>query len=168
MTSPVITDGGVATRLSDDLRYVAGDNIGGEDVGQGTMILDALSPSYTNTSSKFLVEINDGGASTDRVTGWVSSSTDRFSGLSRDSGSAFDGDCDPEASFSDNAKHTCRVTWEVDNLVAYLDSSTDADVDCGMPDDLDRINIGSTRAFIAQSNSLLQNIRIYDEPTTLG
>ena len=67
MTSPIITAGATATRLKDNLQFVAGDNIGGEDVGKGSIYADVLLTIIATGDARVLCSISDGGAAGDRI-----------------------------------------------------------------------------------------------------
>ncbi|MDC1299927.1 hypothetical protein N8Z24_00310 [bacterium] len=170
MTSPVITSAGSETRVMDELRYDAKDNIGGEDNATGTVAWDILLSDYEMTSPviQYCYSISDAGASGDRVAGYIVAD-ELFYTLSRASGGnngdvvVNPGDC------SDGVKHSLRSTWATDDLTLYRDGvqgTTDTSAD--MPDDLDRLSIGSARASTNQFNGLIQNFRIYNAPTTKG
>jgi len=169
MTSPIITDAGTATRLKDQLRYVGGANIGGEDVGQGTIVWDQLFATYDKAVSTYPFAISDGGAAADRVYAYISGTSDNLVAVTRAT-AGNDGGVVATTDLVDGEKHTCAVLWETDNLKALIDGTQEGSTDtaCDMPDDVDRIDIGQSVSSTLQLNGLIQNLRIYNEPTELG
>jgi len=170
MTSPVRTAGSALTRVKDNLQFVAGANIGGEDVGQGTIRLDILHPACqieaVTASLRYPFSINDGGAAADRVFGYVAND-EKWYAESRASGEN-SGTATTVGICADNTKHTVGVTWNSNNLVAYRDGVTLLpDTACDMPDDLDTIMFSAFDAG-RQFKGLIQNFRIYNIPTTKG
>jgi len=170
MTSPVRTSGSALTRLADNLQFVAGENIGGEDVGQGTIRLDILHPACqieaVTASLRYPFSINDGGAAADRVFGYVANDEKWYAESRATAGNS--GAATTVGICADNTKHTVGVTWNSNNLVAYRDGVTLLpDTACDMPDDLDTIMFSAFDAG-RQFKGLIQNFRIYNIPTTKG
>lgn len=166
-TSPIKTVGAALTRLKDDLRYVAGDNIGGEDIGQGTMTLDFLLENYDSETSKYLGAISDGGASVDLIA-LRAVAADTVGGLTRASGGN-NGDVETAGDLVNGVIHEVRLTWETDDVNLYADGDLeDTDSSATMPDDMDRLMIGSSYAVTLASTGIVSNFRIYAEPTTKG
>ncbi|MDC1299926.1 hypothetical protein N8Z24_00305 [bacterium] len=161
MTSPIITDGGSETRVRDELQYVAGDNIGGEDVGQGTVVFNALFAAYDNDSLSYPFAISDDDDSpSDRIYGYFDTNNVYGNGTRAsggdNGGSLSSGDC------CDGAIHECRCVYDTDDLSSARDGVFGtADTACDMPDDLDRMDVGSNYTGGQQINGLIQNFRIY-------
>ena len=166
MTSPIRTDGSALTRPKDNLQFVAGANIGGEDVGQGTIRADVLLADY-NTTANVLFAISDGGAAADRIVGYVSSAelftfTTSASGGNGGAGNVA-GDC------TNGVKHELALLYDTDNVRVIRDGSEGtADSSADIPDDLDALAIGQNNTATLQTNGLIQNLRIYNIPTTKG
>jgi len=167
-TSYIPTSGGTSTRLRDRLRH-KGDDGNITNNQQGTFVCDILLPDFDIGSTKRLFSFNEGGLSTDRIFMYVSSTSDipacgsyATAGNTGVSGTLVD--------VADGVKHALRMTWKTDELTQYDDGTPDSspDTSCDMPDDLDRIEIGSSYSIAGQFLGLIQNIRIYDELITRG
>ena len=168
MTSPVICSGSALTRLKDNLQFVAGDNIGGEDVGKGSIYADGLMANRATTGSFVLASISDGSLFADSLAIYASNSIYAPYGISRASGGN-DGTVSIISDITDNTKHSIGLTWEENNLVSILDGvSGDADTTCDMPNDLDTIAIGQRENTGSQTNGLIQNFRIFKKPVKSG
>lgn len=167
MTSPVITSGSTQTRLADQLQFVAKDNIGGEDIGQGTIALDFLFASYSHSSNTRALVLSDGGDGFNRIAVYVGTS-DRFRAYSvADEGN--DGSSLSSSDDADGLKHAGRVLWGTDSLTSYVDSiAATTDTDCGMPNDIDELDVGQLYNSTQQFNGLISNLRIYSTPTLKG
>jgi len=144
-------------------------NIGGKDIGKGSIYVDVLYPDYSQTSAPILFTLSDGAASSDRIMLYANASGNSpYCATSATAGNA--GASGIVADSSDNTKHTLGVLWETDNLRVIRDGVTDStpDTTCDMPDDIDLMNIGQAHNAVTQANGIISNIRIYDEPTTEG
>jgi len=159
------------TRLKDELEYVAGANIGGEDVGQGTIAFDWLSPgSYVPVAGYLprMISLNDGGSINDRVESYLGNSG-YLVGIMRASGGN-NGDASVSSNMNDNIIKNIRWNYST-NSYSVFEGSTQSTIDtsCDIPDDLDNIYIGSsTPSATAQPACLISNLRIYKEPTEGG
>jgi len=164
MTSPIRTDGGTATRLKDNLQFTAGANIGGEDVGKGSIYADVLFSDYDVTgTAKSILALSDEASADDRLLLAVSATNDKFYCLTRAT-AGNNGDAESTGDVADNAKHAVAALYETDNLLTMLDGvEGTADTTADMPDDLDEMVIGANRGAANQANGLIQNLRIYDE-----
>jgi len=167
-SSYIPTSGGTSTRLADQLRH-KGDDGNITDNQQGTMVCGLLLEDYDNLASKYIAALSDGGVTTDRIAMLISATSDVCGGISLktagNTGSSYStGDC------VDGGIHAIRMRWEDDYLVAYRDGVPDAspDTSCDMPDDLDRIDIGMSQAISNHTTGLIENLRIYNIPTTKG
>lgn len=167
MTSPIRTSAGSATRPEDQLQFVAGDNIGGEDVGQGTMVADILLPDYDNTVSLLIGSISEGGSGSDRVESYIAT-TDKASIYSAASGGNV-GAKSQDTDVVDNQKHTVSVLYATNSMSVIVDGvQSGSDTLCDVPDDLDTLDVGQNGSSVGQLKGLIQNFRIYAEPLTLG
>lgn len=167
MTSPIITAGATKTRLKDQLQFAAGANIGGEDVGQGTVACDVLLSDYDCNTGKRILAITDGGSASDRIQ-MIISTSDVLTNFTRASGGN-DGDCTAPGDVVDGVKHEARLAYETDNIIFYNDGLPGtADASCDIPDDLDELDIGMQFDGTLQLNGLIQNLRIYKKPIKNG
>ena len=168
MTSPVRTAGSALTRLKDNLQFVAGDNIGGEDNGTGTIFCDILFPTKTTTVAHLAVSISDGGDSADRIMLYGTDGTySPYVLTAATAGSG--GAASITANATNNTKRLIGTSWNTDDLIPMANGASGTpDTSVGIPDDLDRIDIGAGTGGGNQMNGLIQNLRIYAEPTALG
>jgi hypothetical protein len=75
-----------------------------------------------------------------------------------------DGDCGTgSADLEDNTKHHLRIQWQTDSLKASVDGTFGSeDTDVGMPDGVDRIDMGSSYDVVTQFNGLIQNFYLWN------
>lgn len=166
MSSPIVTSGAAATRLKDQLRYAGGDNIGGEDRGKGTLVCDILHSNYDLATNTHIYSIDDGGASADRIFSYIT--TNEAHNLSTKATAGNNGDSVTANSLLvDGEVHSLRAQWEENNVVAGVDGvdDTSPDTTADIPDDLDRINVGTNYNQSSNANGLIQDFRIYNEPS---
>jgi hypothetical protein len=166
MTSPVFTDGALATRLMDQLVFNTGANIGGEDIGEGTIVMDILAADYDKSNTINFFSLCDGGSVNDMLLIRSVTTSEYASTLTYATG----GDTGlvvPASDVTDNYIHELRVKWDTDALAMIIDGSTSAtDTDCDMPDDLDEMHVGSQYVEAGEkSKSLISNLRICKIPT---
>lgn len=167
MTSPIYTSGGSAARDSDELRYVGDENVllpqdyGVGDVESGFLEVDILVPAVNAGSYRHISSINDGGVDTDNIGMPVTSSND-LQPYIRASGES-NGDCGTGGTdILDNTIHHLRAQWETDSFKASVDSTFGAeDTDVGMPDALDRIEIGANFDVGDQFRGLIRNFYLW-------
>jgi hypothetical protein len=166
-TSYIPTTSAAATRLKDQLQFVAGANIGGEDVGQGTIVCDLLMPNY-NSGARVITQVSDGGAVADRINFLVNNPGDVLTVATTASGGN-SGAATVAGDVSDGEKHEARLRYETNNLVLSLDSTDGtADTSVDIADDLDRIDFGMDVSGLNQFNGLISNFRIYKKPVKSG
>ncbi len=166
MSSPIVTDGATATRLADSLRFV-GDDGNITNNRKGSLVCNILYPDYDLAALKYMWSLNDGGAAADRIFGHVQASDNFRVGTRATAGN--NGDGQTAGNIIDNVKHSVRARWAIDNLIASNNGVDGAaDIDCGMPNDLDRIEIGRNVLFAGHAGCLISDLRIFDEPTRRG
>ena len=159
-TSPIITSGATATRLKDVLTYTAGDNIGGEDIGEGEIYGTIHLNSYNSEDSdKTIIALSDGGSSADKVRA-VLAITDVVKAESAATGGNAGG-TSSTVDVTDNDTHDFRIDWDDNDLRITVDTITSGgDPTCDMPDDLDTIHVGSDEGDDNQINGLVSDIVI--------
>jgi len=164
-TSYIPTLAATATRLKDQLQYAGGANIGGEDIGQGTIVMDVLFDDYDLLDTGYFLAISDGGSFNDRISVLTDITNDNLRCTTAASGgnagvSAVAGD------IIDNEIHNIRLTYKTNKLTASVDGVPDASPDTlvDIPDDLDQIDIGQNLSGALQPACLIRNIRIYSDP----
>jgi len=171
-TSYIPTTTAAATRLKDELKYVAGANIGGEDVGQGTIACSVLFPSYDLVaSSTYFFSLSDGGSAADRLYLYMAGATDQvIAGTQASGGNAGTAAVNPAiVSPTDNYIHNLIVNYETNRLILICDSAnSNIDTSVDIPDDIDTMHVGMLTTDANHAGCLLSNIRIYKEPTTGG
>jgi hypothetical protein len=160
-SSYIQTTGIDATRVKDELTYVAGDNIGGEDPTGLTVYTECL-PDYNDSAfGQYVWTISDGGGATDRIHGliWNNSKWGVFC-ISSD-GDNGDTTAAGTTAVVDQAIQLTMTLLDND-LVHYVDGVSDGtDTSVDIPDDLDRLDIGQTQGGGGQFNGLISNIRIF-------
>ncbi len=165
MSSLVYTNGATAIRLADELRFI-GDDGNVINNQKGTLACDILYSDLDITGSKEVCVLSDGGAGADMIEIYIQQANEQVRVLtSATAGNAGDvqiaGDC------VDGAKHEVRARWEANNLTISRDGvASDPDSSCDMPNDIDRIDVGMYANGLYQAQGLIQNFRIFDEPTT--
>jgi len=72
------------------------------------------------------------------------------------------GDTTGTTDVADGVVHSARVTWETDNLKLYVDGTQEGstDVDCGVPDNIDEIDIGSYGG-ISHTKAIISDLKIW-------
>jgi hypothetical protein len=163
-SSPILTTSAAVSRTADQLRFTAGDNIGGEDNGQGTVVATVLCQDY-DSALGLITTISDGGSASDYILASISATSDNFDVNVRASGGD-NGDDTGTSDITDGAAHEVRLTWTTNDLRAYVDGTAEdtGDTSVTIPDDLDRIDIGSLYTMTYQPNCLISNIQIYSKP----
>ncbi len=163
MSSLVYTNGATAIRLKDQLRFV-GDDGNVTNNRRGTLAMDVLYSDYDNVDLRYFWSINDGGGAADRINAVMAN--DLYSAATRATVGNI-GTSNPAGDVADGAIHQLRCQWAIDDFVASRDGVDGAtDTDCGVPNDLDQVDIGTSRVQTAQAQCLIQNLRIFSEPTT--
>jgi len=168
MTSPIRTASAPATRIWDDLEFVAGANIGGEDIGEGTIVYDFLYPSYDQLISRYHVQVSDGGSGLDRIFTGTNSTGDKLRFYSIENSNPAVNVYPEVRDIVDGVRHEYRCTWGTTTTV-YADG-IDGIPTAGlvMPDDLDLIQVGTIATSTTPANCLIQDLRIYPVQTLKG
>lgn len=166
-SSYIPASGGTSTRIADSMVRAAGDNIGGEDIGQGAIQLDVLFDDYDMTvNSPYLYWIGAGAASADRFFGLIGKNNDDFQvGTRANLGNS--GDAGTSAVDSvDGYKHTLRHEYQADSVKAYRDGVLGTeDTSADMPDDIDTIYEARNAASLLQPSCVIQDFKIFTNPT---
>jgi hypothetical protein len=162
-TSYIKTEASANTRVKDELQYLAGPNIGGEDRGKGTIAFNTLLSDLGGSTSSSLgrfVALTDGGAATDRIENFLSANqasvfsaaTGGNSGSRTKIGDIIDGEI-----------HSINVFYETDNLNLSVDSVKAApDTSADMPNDIDELHVGQGYNSVNQLGlGLISDLRIY-------
>lgn len=159
-TSDIITTTAVATRVADSFRYVAGDNIGGEDRQQGYLEASILLPDYNTGADGYCISINDGGSANDAINIFVDATTDNIKMLTRatggDNGSALISGED----VSDGYETDITANWKTNSIGVSVQSAEATDTDVDIADDFDRIDVGTNVSSAGQLNGLIHSIKI--------
>lgn len=156
-TSYFPTTSAADTRAADTCVFKGDDgNISNNQ--QGALICQTLMPNFNNAIDKLLIELSDGGVTTDRIALLINSN-DVLDGYTRAAGSN-DGDIVGSNDVVDGEIHNIQLIWEADRFRAYLDGIQEGstDTNCGVPNDIDRLSI-------SQSNGVVSNICIFRRPT---
>lgn len=164
-TSYILTEGSSETRNADVLYYKGDDgNLGGVGSDQvGTVVMDVLMNEFNLATSDVYrpFTLNDGGASSDRIYAYINSVNRMVAGSSASAG--FAGQSTVGAGdVADGEKHELRVTWETNNLTGYDDGvAASPDTTVTIPDDLDRIYVGTDESETKQINGIISNFKIW-------
>ncbi|KKL72078.1 hypothetical protein LCGC14_2088530, partial [marine sediment metagenome] len=153
------TTTGTETRNKDILRF-KGDDGNVTNNGTGTCRCDFLVPDYNNTRDLLLWTLSDGGASADLITGYIHDVDVARVGSQATGGDAGDNTV-VGSNASDGVIHEHRVRWGSNFLSVSLDRVfTTPNSTADMPDDLDRIEIGSNRSGNIQTNGIISKLKI--------
>ena len=159
-TSPIITTSGAVTRNADVLTYDAGNIPVAGDAARGRASACIFMPALNATvADKTILGFNDGGAATDVVELCVNTSN----GLSLRSAAsgATSGDANGTTSVMTRASVLASASWATDALRVSVNGVSDATENDGdIPDDLDRITVGSGAESTKQLNGLVSDLRI--------
>ncbi len=152
------------SRTKDQLRFVAGAYIGGEDVGKGTIEFKYLmTSSAVPVANDALFIVTDGGASTDRVYLYRAGTTGYVNALVTAAGATQASIADSSSAL-DGEIHTAVVKYATNNTSFKVDSTVvGTDTVCTIPDDLDRMEIGNY-GLAYQPNGLISALKIYKKP----
>lgn len=168
MSSYIPTTTAQATRNADVLTYKGDDgNLGG--VGselRGTVVCDVLLGDYNNVVSKCAVSLSDGGAGGDRMNFYAAIAAGDVGYIETNAAVGNAGAVIGTTDIADGTIHSVRTTWQVDNENLYIDGTSEGtpDTDCGIPDDLDQIDIGMHQGNILQLNGVISDVKIYRKP----
>lgn len=143
-TSMIPTSGGTSSRTKDTLTYEAGDNIGGEDVGEGEFDVSVQTRNYNNTfSGRHIFALSDGASEANMVSVELTSG-DKATVITAASAESA-GEATNTVDITDSEQHDIEVTWGDDSLSVVVDGTAGTDdEDCGMPDDVDTITVGAS------------------------
>lgn len=162
-TSRIDTNGASATRLKDQLQYKGDDgNLGGVgSEGRGSIEFDILLPDKDVAVYSWMFVLSDGAAATDRL-GALCALNDAASMFSRKT-AGNNGDTAGSIDLADGERHRIRITWSTNNLRVYVDGILDGSdfASADIPVNLDRIDIGQSRAFVSQLNGLISDLKIW-------
>jgi hypothetical protein len=146
-SSYIPTTTGAVIRTADSaLRFAAGGNIGSEDMMRGSATFKLLMKSRP-TATRNLLSISDGGSSADEIKVDVLTDGTLVATSAASGGNAGSAACALDV--CDNKIYLVGVHWQnnhlnlhVKNIYTGTVTNGNADTDCAMPDDLDRIELG--------------------------
>jgi len=158
-SSYIKTLGTSATRAKDQLRFTANENIGGQDVGQGTVSMDILIPDYTTTNSLAWFSISDGNSGDNRILSYETSGVHRL--ICTDGGVA-QASLTETVDLKDNKIHNIEALYKTNSIKMKIDGLEvgTEDTSCTIPDDIDYLEVGQSLA-ASQPNSLISNFKVY-------
>jgi hypothetical protein len=161
-TSYIPTDASTNTRLKDQLRFKGDDgNVTNNQIGS-CKIKFLLPDEIDIRNAPRLLSFSDGGSASDSMS-FYAQVTIRDLRANTRVGGVTSGAVDSVNIVRDNEIHNGFWHWETDNFKQVLDE-TDIDTDTlvDIPDDLDRIDIGSLYDETQQMNGHIAHIKIYD------
>jgi len=134
-------------------------NLGGSGSDKQLVIeADILLPDEDTASDEYLLSLSDGGSSADEVKIYVESSNDYIRAESAASGGNA-GDATQATDVSDDTIHHVKIEYKPNYLAVTVDGSTGTpDTDCGIPDEIDRIDIGSDSAGANQFGGIISQL----------
>ena len=157
---PINTSGGTAARAYSLLRYKADDgNVTDNQIGSHQC--EFLFPDYDIKDPKPTIYLTKGGAVADRVYAYAQAAETYRCNSAATGGNL--GVSAPAGDVADGTPHRCVQRWEVDNMDGFngVTQST-PDTDCGMPDDLDRIDIGNNQTASINFTGVIQKPTVFD------
>jgi len=164
-TSRIDTDGGAsASRLKDQYQAVGLANLGG--IGsekRGRIECNILFPDSDYSANCFIFDITDGGGAADRIVAFTAGSDVIAVTTAASGGSG--GSANGITDVIDGVRHRFQLSWQKDDLRNILDSvleKRDSAVD--LPDDLDIMDIGETRAQGSQLNGIMSDYKVFKRP----
>jgi hypothetical protein len=162
MTSPIETAGSTVTRVKDNLRFEANDNIGGAAIEQGTVVLDILLPDYDQDVDRCPFSLGNPGITW--INWQVIASNQRPYAYIGGAGDT--GEVNVSTDISDGEKHNVKCKWAHNNLQLNVDGGTySVDNVVDIPDDLSNMGIGMAHPGTFQINGLVANVWIYPVET---
>jgi len=160
MTSPIRTSGSSASRLFDDLEYVANGNIGDTDAGEGTIMFDYLYASYAMADPGYAFYITDGGSNDDSVLGAINNTGEKPTVYIIETANPPDVIDGPAVETADGLIHEVRCDWGASTTV-YTDGVAGTPVTgITSPDELDQMQIGSLGSSDYGFNGIIQDFRV--------
>lgn len=159
--SYIKTGGSIVTRVKDQLRY-KGDDGNVANVQKGSVAFSVLAADFGTNASKYVFDLSDGGSSADRIYFYITPTGDvAVAGSAATAGNV--GSAAGTTDITDGAAHTCSVSYRADELKLFVDGAQEGatDTDCGMPNDLDRIDVGQKLTSVDHANDVISNFRIY-------
>ena len=165
MTSYILTEGSTTTRLADKLRYKGDDgNLGGVGSDErGTAFLDIMIGDIYDGTNYTVFELNDDGKVGDKISmhiyhgrsPWAEINDETIPTVANTGTNVFRNNT--------NINHL-RLLWEENNVKCFVNGSEEiSDTSCTIPDDLDRIDIGTTRTGNQGLNGIISNFQIYND-----
>jgi hypothetical protein len=153
------TSGGIATRAAPTLRYL-GDN--GNINNNARIGAIQFKINVLTIRNSFLFDITDGGSPADRITGWIDGTTG-YVCVKVGSTLGAMGTIIGTSNVRNGVEHTILVSWRDNSVKLYVDGvqedGTDSDVI--IPDELDRIDIGISRAGTWMTEGRIYDVKIY-------
>jgi len=163
-TSPIITEGATATRDGDVLYYVGNGNIGGPDVREGLIQSTIHLPDHDAEVDKTALVLTDSSSAVDFVEEELKS-TDVLNANS-DSTEGNVGLSTSGVDVTDNDRHKTTINWRTDRLQIGVDSiAGSVDLDCTMPDSINRIYVGCDSSGANQLNGYISNLTFSSDGT---
>jgi len=161
-TSYIKTVGATATRTKDQLRFIAGENIGGEDVGRGTIECILLSPDVALSGFFASWALSDGGSTNDRILSYSSGDTSKFVVVS---GGVSQASLTGTTDLSNGVIHPVKSSYAPNNFRLFIDGGIeDTDSSGAVPDDIDNLYVGMDQSNTSQLNGLISRLKIYKKP----
>lgn len=161
-SSLINTTGSAATRTANVLRFEAGDNIGGQSIGQGTISTKLLVPDFTSSGDLALFALTDGGSSSDRILSYVPSASQALTIIGT-AGGAVQFGMISSVDISDNTIHLYEFKYKPNYFEHKIDGATQGTIDTAgsMPDEIDRLDIGQGQAASGQIRGLISEFKCY-------
>lgn len=162
-SSAIPTTTAAATRSADSCYYSLSTN----DVSniEGAVYFEFYSPSFTPSSSHYLLGLSNAGSAADMISLFLD--TSGFINVSTASTGGSAGSIVGSVSYCDNEKHTCLLTYRKNELRCFIDGAfIGSDTTFDVPKGISRLEVGQDYAAANQSSFSVSNVQIF--PTAVG
>ena len=160
--SYVKTTTAAATYTADVLSYAGGDNLGGESNGKGTISLRKMSDPYGQGAVTTLATLNDGGSANDSIR--LGIDADDKPTLTMTAGGVAQAAITGSTVMDDGVWHTLEASFQTDLVRLRVDGVIEgSDTSATIPDDLDRLTVGSNESGTGQPGVVISRLKIYSE-----
>jgi hypothetical protein len=157
-TSPIDTDGGTDSRVADVLRY---DGTGNLPANSGVIEFYLVKPDKLPAANEYIVSLNDGGSTNDSIEIFVNTSGNLVVSITE--ASVLQATLVGEI-VTDNQGRLCRLEYSAASVTLKIDGVIhQAESNVLIPDDLDRIDVGTDSTGGSQLNGMISDFKILSD-----